>query len=774
MRRGVQGPSLALALSAGLPLPIALAQPAPLAAATAPAPAGEPAMLAARLAEGERLVLDGTLSHPAWSRAPGFDRFIERDPRQGAAPPQRTRVQVLYDDFALWVGVTAFETEPQRIRRPLVRRDEVNRTQDFVVVYVDGVGQRQAAQFFRVNAAGSIADGLHTAADDNEDFAPDFDWDAAVAPFDGGWTAVLRIPLRSLRFAAGATPGAEAPWRIMVARRLPREQFHLVASVPIPRGGAFIATMQPLQGMLVPEAAGHVAVRPGVTLSTRRDAGGRNDALDPSLDLKWRPRQDWVVDATLNPDFSQVELDVPQLAGNTRFALSVAEKRPFFFESADLLRSPTEALYTRSFTAPRAGLRATWRGERAAGTAIAVADRGGGLVLLPGPYGTDAAEQPGSRALALRGKAGSEAAQWGGIAVLRRYEAGAGDNAVLGPDATLQLAGDWRLRGQWLMSRTTARPDARGALRSGPAQDGHRVLLRLARDTETRETALTVDDIGGGFRHDSGFVPQSGVRKLEVYHAEGWRNLGWLNALFVNVDAWHVQDRARGRDVEQVVRPGMWLAGPRNLEAWFEWFAHAAQRPAADAAMLQQRYFSSGFGFTPAPWVPRLEASADWGRLADFEARRVRDGARVNASARLRALPRLELEPRLNLAWLDDEQGRRTYDEQALRLLAIWHLDARSNLRLIAQRSSLQRLAEPGVAAADALSRTTSLTYAWRIGTGTQLFVGATRARPGRAAPTVSEAFVKLQFDVDEARAAWARSGSRGGRTAARAMVRAD
>ena len=69
-----------------------------------------------------------------------------------------------------------------------------------------------------------------------------------------------------------------------------------------------------------------------------------------------------VVDATLNPDFSQVALDEPQLAGNTRFALSFPEKRPFFFESSDLLRSPTEALYTRSLTAPRWGLRSTWRG----------------------------------------------------------------------------------------------------------------------------------------------------------------------------------------------------------------------------------------------------------------------------------------------------------------------------------------------------------------------------------------------------------------------------
>jgi HAMP domain-containing protein len=73
-------------------------------------------------------------------------------------------------------------------------------------------------------------------------------------------------------------------------------------------------------------------------------------------------------------------------------------------ESADLLRTPTEALYTRSFTQPRAGLRSTWRGPEWAGTAFAIRDKGQGLVLLPGPYGTGVAEQPASDSVALRAR----------------------------------------------------------------------------------------------------------------------------------------------------------------------------------------------------------------------------------------------------------------------------------------------------------------------------------------------------------------------------------
>ena len=326
-----------------------LAAVASLAAQAAPSP--DLPIQAVKLLADEHIVLDGTLSHPAWQRAPVFDSFVEKDPVNGAVPSRRTAVQVLFDERALYVGIRADEATPERLRAPFVRVDNVLRTQDFVVVYIDAIGQKKSAQFFRVNAAGSTGDGLHTAADDNEDFAPDFDWDAAVSRQADGWTAVLRIPFGSLRFA----PGVQA-WRMLVGRRLPREQFHLFTSTTIPRDApSFIATLQPLLGIELPARQTFLTLRPSLTLrSEKRDEAptgtgspgspGNNIArterkADASLDIKWRPRAEALVDATLNPDFSQVALDVPQLRGNTGFALSLAEKRPFFFASADLLRS---------------------------------------------------------------------------------------------------------------------------------------------------------------------------------------------------------------------------------------------------------------------------------------------------------------------------------------------------------------------------------------------------------------------------------------------------
>lgn len=782
---------LALAAAAA----VAAAQPAPSSAApqASPAVADNLPMHAERLRADERLVLDGRLDHPAWQRAPVHDQFTEKSPDTGARPPHATRVRVLFDDQALWVGVEALDDAPGQIRAPLVRHDGVNRTQDFVVVYIDAIGTRRSAQFFRVNAAGSLADGMHTAADDSEDFSPDFDFDAATSDHVagtaatgdhvagtaatgdrlGGWTAVLRIPFASLRFAeptAGAAAGAQ-PWRILVGRRVPRAQVYLHTSALIPRDApSFIATLQPLQGVRLPEQHQFLTLRPSLTWRTQRSRDGagprlQDNAWDASLDLKWRPLAELVVDATLNPDFSQVAVDEPQLAGNTRFALFFPEKRPFFFESSDLLRSPAEALYTRSLTAPRWGLRGTWRGGRLAGTAMAIDDRGGGLVLLPGPYGTGAAQQPASRTLLARAQlaGGSQQSlqslQWGALAALRHYD-GLGRNLVAGPDLAWQINGAWRTRLQWLQSETTAQPGPGGArLVDGATTRGHLAHAKLVyQGDDRREAELLLEDVGAGFRDDTGFIAQAGVRRAKGRAAIGWGNLGPLNELWLNLEGERVVDRSTGAVVLQDLSPGIWLTGPHNLEAWA--YLHglvrdtAAMRPDAGRPLQQQRYLSTGLAVTPAPWAPLLEADLKLGRLADVAGDRPRPGGQLELAVNTRLLPRLELEPRLGYGWLRQD-GQALYAESAHQLLARWYFSPRQSLRAIVRHTSTERSG-----ATQDRATTGSLTWAWRASAGTVLYLGAARSRDGVGGALggqrrSNEAFVKLQVDVAELRNRW-------------------
>ena len=726
------------------------------------------AMHAVRLRPDEHIAIDGTLDNPAWKRAPVYDNFIENEPHRDARPRYATRVQVMFDEAAVYVGVTALDDHPDEIRAPLVRHDGVIRTQDFVVLYLDAIGKRQSAQFFRVNASGSVGDGMHTATDDSEDFSPDFDFDAASARIANGYTSVFRIPFASLRFSSDP----RANWRIMVGRRVPRDQSYMWTSVPVPADApAWISAMQPLQGIELPEQHGFLTIRPSITArhTTDTEPGDPThtaNGVQGSLDVKWRASPELVIDGTLKPDFSQVALDVPQLAGNTAFALYLPEKRPFFFESSDLLHSPTEALYTRSFTAPRWGARSTWRDSSLAGTAFVIDDKGGGQTLLPYAYGTNTALQPGSRSLSARGHADLDDAarfQLGGVLAARRYEGDVGDNVVAGPDVAWQIDDAWRVRGQWLRSQTTAQPftDADTGdvtLVHGKATTGDSVMLKAARYTDRLQLDFSDLDISPQFRHDTGFVNQVGMRDIELHQGYVFRNLAPSNELWVNLRSSQVRDRINGDVVQESVAPDVWASLPHNTQAWISWHGLSKLRASSGGRLLSEHYWEGEYTSTLAQAIPLFDATVKLGRMADVTAGVVRPGGQVNLSMSTRPLAMLEIEPSVWAAWLKNGPLL-AYRETASQLLGVLHIDARQNLRLIVQRSTVDRKAEAGVAVDRESGLTSSLTYTFRRSMGTVLYVGATRSHNGVGAQNIArgtEAFVKLQVDVDEVRGMFA------------------
>lgn len=727
------------------------------AAMAAHAQNGEPPpVIAVKLAPGEMIRMDGSLSDSVWRRAPAHKTFMQREPNYGQPTPYETWLQVAYDDRYVYVGVTAFDPHPELIRDPPVRHDLVLRTQDHVIVYIDPIGKKQSAQFFRISASGSTADGMQTAADDSEDFAPDFDFDAKARRNDRGYTFVLRIPFASLRY----THDQSRPWRIMAARRVPREQFYWMPSVPIPlESPNILVNMQELRGIEVPHNSHFLTLRPSLTVSHTRSQDVPSPVesetkLKPTLDFKWRATPELVVDGTIKPDFSQLDLDVPQLGGNSRFALFYPEKRPFFFEATDVMRSPTEALYTRSFTEPNWGVRATWRGTVHAGTAMAVDDRGGGLVLLPGPYATNYADQPGSRTIAARELADVGPLQLGGIVAARRYEKGIGDNIVAGPDIGWQVNDTTRIRAQWLHSTTSAQPDADGMLHHGATTQGNRLFLRAVRQTDASQAELNLFDIGQGFRHDTGFVNQVGVRGFETRAGFVKRQFSVFNEMWFNAHLNHTRDRVTGETVKTDPYGAIYFNSVRNQQATIELHPWSRVRTASGAPLLHEKFIAAIYSVTPVPWIPLVDSNLAVGKLADVLANEVRPGARMSVMVRMRPLKQFEIEPRISAAVLYRD-GKQTYRETAATLNATWFFDANRSIRAIVQRTLLDRLPEAGVIEEHDRAKVASVTYTWRRSMGTVLYIGASVQKGRFPLPSLSrgtEAFVKLQVDYDELR----------------------
>lgn len=779
-----------LACLAGLPL-CAAAEPRALRlAATDPAP-----------------TIDGRLDDAAWARAPIHDRFVEFFPDHKKPSDWRTTVQIVVTGDALVFGIRAYDPAPERIRAPLSRRDQVRRDQDFVSVVIDPVGLRRSAQFVRIGAAGAISDGMFTAEDDVEDFAPDFDVEAAVQRLPDGWSAELRWPLASLRYPYHVCPQAAAsrrpppeggkeawdgpappceaqPWRVMVTRSIPREQSNLVVSAPLNRDALnFIAELEPIEGLgdLVEQVRerSFLQIRPEVTArATRERAPGqrRSDReISVGAEIKWRPRADWVIDATLNPDFSQVELDAPQLAGNTRFALSVPEKRPFFLESTDIVGgSQAEgadenrglaAFYSRAITDPDYGLRATWRGASGEATLLSLRDAGGGLVLRPSAYATAAHAQRGrSQASYARGR--MQLGEGLGVGLLgssRDYGDGR-HNRVFGADFGMRAGETDLLRGHLLASSTTAGFDAEGQALRTAAESGRRLWLGWQRRNEDWNNALHYERVDPRFANDNGFVSQAGMRRLtaQIHRRLAPRTLApfgdWASfeahelELQLKLQQTDTLTDARlgvqgGEMIERLVRPGVFVAAARNTGMWAE-LGLNAQRSHAGGRLHAPRTLTVGFDSNPGELLTFLSAELEWGRRLDVEADRLGNGANATVQANLRTeLPLgwwLELEQRYGQGFVRAPEGRRAFNDRHAQTLAVLHFDARNSLRAIAQQTRYLRAAEPGLEAIDERGRNISLVFQHRVGLARIVSIGLTRARELPLQTTGTELFAKL------------------------------
>jgi hypothetical protein len=781
-------PAAGRALAAGA----LLALGADLAAPAAQAAPSAPTLVAAVLPPSVRARIDGHLDETFWATVDVADRFSQflPQPNPQADPAYRTEVRIVVEDDALVFGIRAHDPRPREIRAPLMRRDQVQRDQDFVTVLIDTTGERRSAQFVRISPRGVVADGVFIAGrtaqvegnDGDEDLSPDFEVEAAATIHATGYDVELRVPFAALRLPRVAEGVPAAGWRAMVTRSIPRGSSVLLTSAPVPRDAlSFIAALQPLDGVgpVAERLAGATfwSVHPAVTLRAQRTRSPDGGASVPSsreanwgVDLKWRPRADWVVDATLNPDFSQVELDTPQLAGNTRFAISLIEKRPFFLESTDVLDLPINAFYTRAVTDPRAGLRATWRGSKADATALALRDDGGGLLLLPGAFSTDAVAQDRASDVSLlrtrwHGRIGPAPAgdDTGpgrltvGALLTRRQAISGGGNDVAGLDVLWAPDEAMRWRARWLTSstRSSALDADRPRLRTG-RDGGDLIFVGASRREAGWGLNAEWQRTAPGFRNDNGFVEQAGVDRMMVewIGRHGELALGPWHAHELETFVWIEQRQAlddalsgiAAQTVTRRVHPGLWWTADRNVEAWVHAIADA-ERVQPGGRLHAVQGLAAQFGINPSPWFTRLQVEAQVGDRVDVDADRVGAGAVLTIDARWRAaVPRprwpseaearrppwgLEVRQRWQQGTVDAPSGSRALTDTAWQWLAVLHFDDRDSLRATAQASRTRRQAEPeaGLPAADRQAAVFSLVAQRRLGVGRSLAAGWIRDR---------------------------------------------
>jgi hypothetical protein len=712
-----------------------------------------------RIGAPDAVKLDGVVDDAVWSKAVAHDVFYENAPQDKIPAKYRTEVKLAYDSAYLYVAVKAFDDKPELIRAPFIRRDKVSGDQDFVGLFIDPSGGGTSAQIIYFNPRGAFTDGNFSNAQ-GEDEAPDFDFDIVTGRFDGGWSAELRIPFSSLAYKAGETK----PWNLLVMRNVSRDQRYKMFSGQVTRSSncllCFSDKIQGLEGL--PTGLNWTATPQVVARKGREKVAGQPDrsysGKDFSLDVKVRPDSATIIDATINPDFSQIELDAPQLSGNTRFALFVPEKRPFFLDGSDIYQTPMNVISTRSMTEPQWGARYTRRDAKADITALTVRDVGGGVVMLPHAYHTDYANQDlKSQSTVARANFKMGKLSAGAVATDRTYADSRGYNRVAGADFNWQKTDDESLRGQLLGSATTAQANSAGQLFEGARSTGYAGRIQYSNHNDKRGLFVMAEVVDRDFRADNGFFSQAGYKVGLVE----WINKFGKTGIFNEFEFYMFGERkidSHGDEIYTDAAAGFWMAGPLDTQVNVRVRPFNTSRVVEGGKLHDRKTVWGRIDSSPSRVFSRLSAEVEYGDQVDVSQDRSGRGGFASLYGRLRPADRIEIEPSYSTFWVEGisgpETGKRLYIEHALQINAIYHFGPRDTVRMILQKSRATRDPAYYTQAVPARSNsgTSSFVYGHTAGLGTAAYVGLTLSdgeTPGfDPKRRQNELFVKLSWQI--------------------------
>lgn len=696
--------------------------------------------------------LDGRSEESCWAGAPVHIVKHEQRPHPGSAPLVGTRYRIVQDTDNLYVFVECDEQNPENLRYVWGRRDKVLSDQDSISVYIDPIGTRTFAQLFRTNPVGSVTDGTFSEASLTQSLDQDFEFEVATRIHESGWTAEFKIPFRSLRYG-GAKAGAA--WTMLVTRNYPRNDRYVYASAPIVQNSdCFLCKNPQLVGLMPPDSPRYLSVTPyflGRKIKQRLDRA-RTDSSDTEIgvDLKVRLGASTFLDATINPDFSQVEVDAPQLSASARFGLYFREKRPFFLEGADLLDAPLTLAYTRTIGDPRAGVRFTHRSDQVEALAISAQDRGGTAVMYPGPWSSYPIVRDTRASIALfRSRFTLAPSTTAGTTVSVRDSHDGSRNAVLGGDFAWQLNDDHKIRALLAMSdtRKDARRLAEGATEVDPGQGGA-MYFDHSYYGEHVESLVTLERVGARFRSENGFIGQVG--HLRAGWSLGYRfgRWNWFSEVkpYISLE----ENRAvPGGTVYRQVHPALQLLGP-SLGLVAELHLDKARADQGLVLHSTPQVLLSG-RWTPGPNLTFFQIDVEPGRRLDYATNLSGPGLRVLTEVGLRVLRRTELSLKINYERINhDMVGRLLYERNA-QIIASHSLSSNSWARLIVQSvlSSRANLSVPSVTD-ESRRMVNSLVYAFEPWPSSSVSIGfSTDVRNQNGGKSrINEAFLKVTYSA--------------------------
>lgn len=700
----------------------------------------------------EPITVDGILDEAVWQDVEPISLPWEWFPADNAAAPVATEALLAYDSEQLYVAFRAHDPDPARIRARFADRD-IPFDDDTVGFMIDPFGDRRRALQFRVNPLGVQMDAINNDVERTEDFSWDAIWESAARITGAGYVVEVALPFRQLRFPRAA--GAQT-WGFLAMRDYPRSLRHRLRSIRTDQNReCLVCQFQRITGLEGMTTGRNLEINPTVTgLGTEaRPAPATefetvDESLEPGLFVDWGPAPNLSLSGTVNPDFSQVEADAAQLDVNTRFALFFPEKRPFFLEGADLFETRLPLVFTRTVADPDGGLKLTGK-EGAHGFGAFVArDRINNLVL-PGPESSDLAavdDDITSGVLRWRRDVGEASAL--GLLYTGR-EGSEYSNHVVAGDGVYRFTDSELVRVQ-LAGSLSRYPDELATSTGAPrgSFDDYAMALNFTHDSRDWFASASYDDYGPGFRADSGFLPQVGVRIAEAGMERQWRGgeEDWFSNLFLFFGVDGTQEH-HGNWSEWGSDLVFTYLGPLQSEL----SVGLAPNQEFFDGVTYHNFRQSVFGSLRPSGVALLELEVDWGETIDFANSRQADFVTLSPSLELRLGRRVQSELSYDRQVLDVTAGRLfTLDLAQTRIL--YHLNRRAFFRAILQYRDLHRNPEVFTSPVDESEESllTQLLFSYKLNARTALLAGYSDGHLGTDAfdltRTDRTVFLKLSY----------------------------
>lgn len=672
--------------------------------------------------------VDGVLNEPHWQEATRVAVNYQDEPNEKGTPPVKTDAYIYDDGHNLYVAFVAYDTDPSKIRAALRDRDTLWQD-DNVGLVIDTFNDERTGYEFYVNPLGAQGDIRMTDTDEwVSDLSWDAIWDSAGTINEHGYVVEMRIPFKALRFAQNQ---ADSTWGFSMMRNYQRDVLYQLSSTGFDRDiKCSLCQFDKITGFNNLAPSKNLQLTPTLT-ALRNDqktqvpgAWDNGDVnTEVGLDLRWGVTKDAVINATINPDFSQVETDSLELDVNTTYSIYYAEKRPFFLDGASYFKSNLfELLYTRTIAEPNIGAKLTGKTDSHS-YAVMFADDDNSNVLLPSNQGSGFASL-NDKTKAAVARYQYDIGQQGTIGVTSTHrESSDYHNTVLSVDGSYWFNQSDTLNYQIAHADTNNSQFLVNNYNLAEYQSDQAYALKLTRDKRDYKLYATYDNIGEDYRTDLGYQEKVDYEKVGFGGGQTW--YGDEHDMLTTWSYTADWDKT-------------WAQNGDLLEEEYEgYMTFQGQKQSVFELGLLNRYenyngnfYNQNIGYLYTAFRPtkdlRLSLYAEYASRIDYTNEQLGDVLTTQSQAVWDINNHWQLDVRHNYSHLDDYQGRRVFTANLVDFRLYYKFSMRAMLKLILQFEDIDRNEDAYFYQVSEINKDygSQLVYSYKINAQTLFYLG--------------------------------------------------